>query len=74
MRIATNADLQMSTNTMHRHVASLATLKTMMHMLFDELDRGAKSVYLDVMEARVIFQRDVTTNYANTITEYQAWH
>ena len=55
MRIATNADLQMRENTMHQYVSRLPALKTKMHMLYDELDRGAKSVYPDATEARVHF-------------------
>jgi len=26
------------------------------------------------MEARVLFQKDVTTDYTNTIADYHAWH
>lgn len=59
---------------MHLYVVGLTALKTMIHMLYDELDRGAKSVYLDAMEARVLFQKDVTTEYVETITHYQASH
>ena len=46
----------------------------MMHMLSDELDRGAQAVYLDAMEARVRFQKDVTLDYTDTITDYRSWH
>ena len=46
---------------MHMYVVGLVSLKTMMHMLSNELDRGAKSVYLDAMEAMVRFHKDVTT-------------
>lgn len=45
-----------------------------MHMLSNELDKGAKSVYLDASEARVHFQKDVTTEYMDTITYYPTWH
>ena len=74
MRIATNADLEISTYTIHQYVVGLIALKTMMRMLSDELDRGAKSVHLDATEARVCFQKDVTIEYTDTITDYQAWH
>jgi len=42
MCIANNIDLQMSAETMHQYVAGSAALKTMIHLLFDELDRGDK--------------------------------
>ena len=59
---------------MHQYVVGLDALKTMIHMLSDELDRGAKSVYLDATEARVHFKQDVTIEHVNTITGYKAWH
>jgi len=46
----------------------------MMHMLLDELDRGAKVVYPNATEARVHFQKYVTTEYTDTITDYQSWN
>jgi len=55
MRVATNANLANSVETMHQYAASLAAPKTMMHILSDELDRGAKAVYADATEARVHF-------------------
>lgn len=45
-----------------------------MHMLLDELDRGARAVYPDSMKERVRFQKDVTTKYTDTIADYQVWH
>jgi len=74
MRITTRADLVISENTMHQYVSSSTALKTMMHMLLDELDRGARVVYLDAMEVGVGFQKYVTKGYTNTIVDYQAWH
>jgi len=59
---------------MHQYVSGLAELKTMMHMLSDELDKGAKLVYTYEMKARVHFQKDVTIDYMNTIIDYLAWH
>lgn len=56
MRVATNADLEISAHTMHQYVFGLTALKSMMHMLVDELDRGARSVYSDAMKVRVQFQ------------------
>ena len=38
---------------MHKYVVGSAALKTIMCMLSDDLDRGARVVYLDAMEARV---------------------
>lgn len=49
MCVATSAD------TIHQCVVVLAALKTMMCMLSYELDRGAKSMYLDATEARARF-------------------
>ena len=46
----------------------------MMHMLSDELDRGARSMYPDAMEARFRFQTDVTTEHMDTMKDYQSWH
>jgi len=74
MRITTNTQLEISADTMHQYVVGPATLKTMMHMLSDELDKGAKSVYPDATKARVRFQKDVTREYTDIITNYQAWH
>ena len=73
-RVATNVNLEIGAHTMHLYVVGLATLNTMKHMLADELDRGAISVYPDATEARVLFQQDVTIEHANTIMDYQAWH
>lgn len=39
---ATSASLEISVATMHQYVFGLNALKTMVHMLSDELDRGAK--------------------------------
>jgi len=72
--IATSVDWQMSIGVMQQYVARPDTPNTMMHMLFDELDRCSKSVHLSAMEARVCFQKDVTIEYRDTTTDYQAWH
>ena len=55
MHIATSPNFPISADIMHKYVAGPATLKTTMHMLSYELDRGAQVVYSDVMEARVKF-------------------
>jgi len=74
MCIATSVNLVISADTMHHYFASLATLKTtlktIMHMLSDKLDRGTREVYPDAMEARVHFQKDVTIEYTDTIVDY----
>lgn len=44
---------------MYRYVVGSATLKTMMCVLSNDLDRGAQVVYADAMEARVHFQKYV---------------
>jgi len=74
MHATTSTYLEIGIDTMHQYVVGSVELKTMMCMLSDELDRGAKSVYLDVTEARVFFQQDVTIEHADTITDYQVWH
>lgn len=74
MRIAISADLAINTDTMYQYVTSSTTLKTMMRMLSDELDIGAKSIYLDATEARVHFQKYVTIEYIGTIADYQSCH
>ena len=74
MRIATNLDLPISAYIMQKYVVGPATLKTMMHILLDELDKGAREVYLDAMEARVRFQTDVTAEHTETIKDYRSWH
>lgn len=70
MHIATIADLVISADTMHQYVVGTDALKTIMCMLSNELDRGAKSVYSDATEARDFFQKYVSTEYM----DYQAWH
>ena len=74
MHVASIVDLEINTNTMHQHVAGPTVLQTMMCMLSDEVDRGAKSVYPDEIEARVFFQKDVTIEYIDTIRGYQSWN
>lgn len=74
MCLATNTHLEISADTMHQYVVGPIALKTMMHMLSDELDRGAKSVYPNATEERVHFQQDVTIKHTDTITDYQTWH
>jgi len=72
--MATNVDLKVSADSMRMHIISPALLRTKLHMLQDELDRGSKSVYLEAMEARASFREDIIKEYAATIAHYQAWH
>ena len=74
MCIATNLDFPISTKTMHKYVVGPTTLKAMMCMLSDELDREARAVYLDSMQARVRIQTYVTMEHTNTIKDYRSWH
>jgi len=64
----------MSVDIMHKYVPGPTRLRTMMHILLDELDIGAQAMYLDVMEARFRFQTDVTVEHRDTIKDYQSWH
>ena len=70
MCIATSANLAISADTMHQCVIVLAAFKTMMCMLLDKLDRGARAMYPDATEARVRFQKDVTVEFMDTIVDY----
>ena len=74
MRIATSPDLVISADTMHKYVVGPVALKTMMRMISDKLDKGARAVYLDVVEERVRFHKDVTLVYTDTIVDYRSWH
>lgn len=60
MRIATNPDFPISVDIMRNYVVGPAKFKTVMHIILDELDRGAQAVYLDAMEARLRQDMDVT--------------
>lgn len=73
MHITTNPNLPISADIMCKYVAGLATLRMLLHILSDELDRGAQVVYLDAMEARFRFQTDVMAEHTNTIRDYQSW-
>lgn len=70
VRIATNLDLVISADTMHKYVFGLAALKKMMHMLSNDLERGARALYPDSMKERVHFEKDVTLEYTYTIENY----
>ena len=74
MCITTSPDLPINVVIMHKYVAGLATLKIMMHMFSDELDRGSRVVYPNVMGVKVRFQTYVTVEHMDTIRDYRAWH
>ena len=60
MRKTTSDDLQLSAKNMQRYISGPATLKTVLHMLQDELDRGFMTIYPESMEARVCFDKYIT--------------
>lgn len=60
MREATSDDLQLSTKNMQKYIGGPATLRTMLCMLQDELEKGSRNIYLEAMEARVHFQKYIT--------------
>lgn len=74
MRTATSPDFPITTEIMCKDVVGPATLNTMMHMLLDELNRGAQELYPDAMEARFRFQNNVTAEHTDIIKDYQSWH
>ena len=55
MLMATNLDLPISEDIMRKYVVGPSTLKTMMRMLIDKLDKGARAMYPNAMEDRVCF-------------------
>ncbi len=55
MHTATNTQLEIIVDTMHQYVVVSTTLNNMIHMLSNELDKGAKLVYQDATEKRVHF-------------------
>ena len=55
MHIAASPDFPISADSVRKYVAGPATLKTMMCMLTNELDRGAWAVYPNAMEERFRF-------------------
>lgn len=74
MLISTCLDLAMSADITHKYVGSPTTMKTMMHMLSNDLDRGTREVYPDAMDSRVKSQMDVSTKHTDTIKDYRSWH
>jgi len=59
---------------MKKYIGGLATLRVVLCMLQDELDRGFRTIYLETMEPIVCFEKYVTKKYGGTIAQYQAWY
>lgn len=55
MREATNDDLQLSTENMKTYIGGPTTVRTMIRILQDELEKGSRNIYPKAMEARVYF-------------------
>lgn len=49
MRVATSPDFPISVDIMHKYVARLTRLRTMLRIVSDELQRGVQVVYMDAM-------------------------
>jgi len=56
MHEATSDDLQLITENMQKYTGGPATLRKMLHMLQDEIDKCSNTTCPDAMEARVGFQ------------------
>lgn len=67
MHVATSDDLQLSVENMQRYISGLATIKKMLCMLQDELDKDFRTIYPESMKARVRFDKDVIKQYGDTI-------
>jgi len=74
MRIATNLDFPICIDIMCKYIVGPTTLKKMTSMLTDELDKGARAVYPNAMEAKFKFQTDVTTEHMDTLKDYHSWN
>lgn len=51
VREATNNDLQLSIEKMQKYISGPATLRTMLCILRDEMEKGSRSIYSEAMEA-----------------------
>ena len=58
MKHLTNDDFELSAQNMQKYIGGPVMVKTMLHMLQDEMDKGSKTIYLETMEARVCYQKD----------------
>jgi len=66
---AISDDLQLIIENMQRYMSGPATLRIMLHVLQDELDRGFRTIYSEAMEARVCFDKDVIKQCGHTIAQ-----
>ena len=57
---------------MQRYISGLTTIKTMLHMLQDELDKDFRTISPEAMEESVFFDKDVIKQYGDIIEQYQA--
>ena len=55
---------------MQKYISGPTTLKTMLCMLQDELDRGFRTIYVEAMEVRVFLDKHITKKYGDTIAQY----
>ena len=69
-REATNDDLELNTPNIHKHIDGPVMVKTMLHMLQDELDKGSKTIYPESMEARVRYQKYTIKQFWDIIVQY----
>ena len=59
MREATSDNLQLSADNMKKYSGGLATFKTMLCMLQDEMGTSSNTTWSEAMEARVCFQKAI---------------
>lgn len=73
-REATNDNLELIAQNMQKYIGGPVMVKTMLHMLEDELDKGSKTIYPKSMQARVRYQKDTIKQFGDIIAQYQAWY
>lgn len=67
MHKASSDDLHLNAENMKMYIGGQSTLRIVLHMLQDEMDKGFRTIYPKAMEARVRFKKDVTKWYGNKI-------
>lgn len=73
-QVSTKEDLDLNRQNMENYLSGIIQIRTMQLLLKKEVKTGSKSLYLDVMEARVYFEPDTIMQFGDFITQYQAWH
>lgn len=73
-QITTKEDLEMSKQNMQNYIGGPVQIRTMLLLLERDVKIGSKSLYPDIMEARVCFQPDFITQFGDVIAQYLAWH